>query len=154
MASFPKKPAIRFANAASGPIVRIAPNEVSIRDIDAMKTVYSVKETYLKPQWYKDFTIPTDNMFNTADIGYHRKSRRMLAAGMADTSIHKLSPRVGGHVDFAVEKMKQENETRGAVDVYKWWLFMATDIIVEFTYGESFHMLEGGEVSHPTWSQH
>lgn len=42
--------------------------------------------------------------------------------------------------------MKAENETRKSIDVYKWWLFMATDIIVEFTYGESFHMLEHGKV--------
>lgn len=35
---------------------------------------------------------------------------------------------------------------RGAVDVYKWWMFMATDVIGELSFGESFRMLEYGKV--------
>jgi hypothetical protein len=31
-------------------------------------------------------------------------------------------------------------------DVFKWWLFMATDIIGELSFGESFRMLEAGKV--------
>ena len=34
----------------------------------------------------------------------------------------------------------------GATDVFKWWLFMATDIIGELTFGDSFRMLEIGKV--------
>lgn len=136
---------------STGRIVRIGPNEVSIRDIQAVKTVYSIRETFMKTKWYKDFTVPANNMFNTADAEYHRKSRRMLASAMSDTAIQKLSTRVGGHVNFAVDKMKAENSSRKVIDIYKWWLFMATDIIVEFTYGESFHMLEHGKVSGPVF---
>lgn len=113
----------------------------------AVKTVYSVKETFLKTKWYKRLAQDTDNMFNTADVTYHRKSRRMLAASMADSAILKLAPRVGGHVSRVMEKMKAENSRRKTIDIYKWWLFMTTDIIVEFTYGESFHMVDKGVVS-------
>lgn len=35
----------------------------------------------------------------------------------------------------------------GVTDVFKWWLFMATDIIGELTFGDSFRMLEIGKVS-------
>lgn len=38
-------------------------------------------------------------------------------------------------------------QTRGVADVFKWFLFMATDVIGELTFGESFRMLELGEVS-------
>lgn len=34
----------------------------------------------------------------------------------------------------------------GVTDVFKWWLFMATDIIGELTFGDSFRMLEIGKV--------
>lgn len=37
-------------------------------------------------------------------------------------------------------------EARGAADVFKWWFFMATDIIGELTFGESFRTLEHGQV--------
>lgn len=36
---------------------------------------------------------------------------------------------------------------RGAADVFKWWLFMATDVIGELSFGESFRVLEAGEVT-------
>ena len=132
----------------TGRIVRISPDEVSVCDVSAVKTVYSVKETFRKTPWYLDFTAGVENIFSTNDIDFHRKSRRLLANPMADSAIHELAPRVGGHVDFAIQQMKAENETRKIVDVWKWWLFMTTDIIVEFTFGESFHILQRGEVRH------
>lgn len=42
--------------------------------------------------------------------------------------------------------MAEEIQNRGATDVFKWWLFMATDIIGELSFGESFRMLEAGKV--------
>lgn len=47
---------------------------------------------------------------------------------------------------LAVDRMKEEMKSRGATDVFKWFLFMATDVIGELTFGESFRMLELGEV--------
>lgn len=42
--------------------------------------------------------------------------------------------------------MRNELETRGVADVFKWWFFMATDIIGELSFGESFRILEMGKV--------
>jgi hypothetical protein len=39
-----------------------------------------------------------------------------------------------------------EMRVSGREDVFKWWLFMATDIIGELSFGESFRMLEAGKV--------
>jgi len=39
-------------------------------------------------------------------------------------------------------------KTRGAADVLKWWLFFSTDVIGELTFGDSFRMLEIGQVGH------
>lgn len=50
-------------------------------------------------------------------------------------------------VHMAISRMAEETQSRGVIDVFKWWLFMATDIIGELSFGESFRMLEAGEVS-------
>ncbi|XWW96329.1 hypothetical protein V2A60_004302 [Cordyceps javanica] len=128
-----------------GRIVRIGPDEVSVCDIDAAKTIYSVKETFRKTNWYMDFVAGVESIFSTNDLEFHRTSRRLIAAPMADSAIQELAPRVAGHVEFAIQQMKAESETRKAVDIWKWWLYMTTDIIVEFTFGESFHMLQHGK---------
>ena len=50
-------------------------------------------------------------------------------------------------MDLAVKGISKEMAKRGAADVFKWWMFMATDVIGELSFGESFKMLESGKVS-------
>lgn len=58
----------------------------------------------------------------------------------------KFEALISGQIQLAIEKIQEEIQNRGAADVFKWWLFMATDIIGELSFGESFHMLETGKV--------
>jgi hypothetical protein len=49
-------------------------------------------------------------------------------------------------VELAVAKIKDDAK-RGDADVLKWWTFMTTDVMGHLSFGESFHMLELGEVT-------
>lgn len=51
---------------------------------------------------------------------------------------------------MAISRMAEEIRSRGVADVFKWWLFMATDIIGGLSFGETFRMLELGEVIYST----
>lgn len=42
---------------------------------------------------------------------------------------------------------EEMNSSRGVADVFKWWLFMATDIIGDLTFGSSFDMFVHGKVN-------
>ena len=66
---------------------------------------------------------------------------------MSKSSLKSVEPIVKARVDLAMQKMAEETKSRGCVDVMKWWLFMATDIIGELSFGDSFRMLEIGKVS-------
>ena len=57
-----------------------------------------------------------------------------------------MEPIISSRVHMAIGRISEEIEKRGAADVFKWWLFMATDVIGELNFGESFRMLEAGEV--------
>lgn len=65
---------------------------------------------------------------------------------MSETSLSTLIPVIQGKVDLAIQRMKEEMETRGAADVLKWCLFMATDVVGTLTFGDSFRLLELGKV--------
>jgi len=82
-------------------------------------------------------------------------------------------------VDFAIQRMREQGETRGVIDVFQWWMFMTTDVIGEssqcvdgtgypdrkkrnrtyrqiptsgqLTFGESFRTLEKAQVSHHSY---
>lgn len=88
-----------------------------------------------------------ENLFTTVDVEFHRRHRRLLSGSLSETSLKAVHPIVEQRVELAIERMKQEMQTRGAADVFKWFLFMATDVIGELTFGESFRMLERGEAS-------
>ncbi|KAM4063653.1 cytochrome p450 [Hirsutella rhossiliensis] len=128
-----------------GPVVRIAPNEIDITDLEAVKTIYSTKETFRKSNFYRRIVAQDQqSMFSTVDIDFHRRHRRLLASPMSESSLKSMTARVDARAQLAVEKMGQEMKSRGATDVFKFWLFMATDVIGELTFGDSFRMLELG----------
>lgn len=126
-----------------GPVVRIGPNEVDISDSNATKEIYSVKEIYRKDPFYMRF-VPKglENVFSVNDTELHRRYRRLLSNPMSESSLKTVYGVIEANVDFAIRRMHEEMETRGAADVFKWWMFMATDIIGELSFGESFRMLE------------
>ena len=66
---------------------------------------------------------------------------------MSDSSLKKMEPSIDARVRLTIRRIQEEMETRGAVDVYKWWMFMSTDVIGELCFGDSFRMLEHGKVS-------
>lgn len=66
---------------------------------------------------------------------------------MSESSLKQFTPQIESKVDLVMMRMREEMKSRGAVDVWKWWMFMATDIIGELTFGESFKTLEQGQVS-------
>lgn len=66
---------------------------------------------------------------------------------MSEGSLKSVEPTVAAHVDVVVRRIGEETGSRGAADVLRWATYMATDIIGELTFGESFRMLERGKVS-------
>ncbi|KAL6901429.1 cytochrome P450 [Trichoderma evansii] len=128
-----------------GPVVRLAPNEVAVTNIEAVKKIYNARETFRKSSWYQDLSVTSENVFNTSRTELHRRLRRLLSGSMSETSLAAVAPQVQTTIDLMVKRVGEEMEHRGAADVIKWFLFMATDIIGELSFGESFRALEIGE---------
>jgi cytochrome P450 len=136
----------------AGPVVRIGPDKIDFASVDALQTIYGTKETFRKSKWYMDLVGAKDptkdaSAFSTTDVETHRRQRRFLGGPMSESSLKALIPLVNSRVELVIRRMKGEMTTRGAADVAKWWFFMATDIIGELTFGDSFRMVELGRVS-------
>ncbi|KAF4335359.1 benzoate 4-monooxygenase cytochrome P450 [Fusarium beomiforme] len=128
-----------------GPIVRVGPNEVDISDMTAVKEIHRVKNGYLKAPFYQNLVPGTTNLFNALDVEFHRRHRRLLSSPLSESSLKSVEPTVDSYVKKAIVSMKHETDKRGSTDVAKFWLFMATDIIVELSFGQSFGILEHGK---------
>lgn len=130
-----------------GPTVRLGPNEVNTRDISAIRTIFSVKEGFMKDWWYETIQFPGfRSMFSTTDPAFHRNHRRLLQGPLSESSLQIFLPWIDKKVTLALSRIQEEMERQGFVDVLKWFLFMATDIIGELSFGgDSFRMLELGK---------
>ncbi|EAU34328.1 predicted protein [Aspergillus terreus NIH2624] len=129
-----------------GPIVRVTPEEVDICDITAAKEIHKTGGRFLKSNFYHALAPPgTESVFSTTDPAFHSAHRRLLAMPISDSSLTGFEQVIAGKVHLAVRRMGEEMRSRGAMDVFKWWLFMATDVIGELSFGESFRMLESGQ---------
>lgn len=136
----------------SGPVVRISPDQVFVSDPRDVHQIHRIKGEYLKAPFYEKIVPGIVNVFNATSVDAHRRYRKLLSGPISETGLQVLLPQVDTKVRLAVHRISEEMYTRGAADISKWWMFMTTDVIGELSFGESFRMLEYGEVRTMTWS--
>ena len=131
-----------------GPVVRISPREVAVSDAAAFKQIHGVSTKYTKDIWYEKLTnFPRLSVFTMRNLKEHGQRRRLFARGFSKTYLREhWEPTVREKATLAVKKIKAA-ATAGNADLMKWWTFMATDIVGVLGFGESFGMLELGQVS-------
>ena len=89
-------------------------------------------------------------LFSTTDNVEHSKRRRLLARGFTQQYLRSnWENLVHAKIEEAVQRLKGEAAKNGEVDMLRWWLFMAGDIISEVMFGESFTLLQLGKVGYP-----
>lgn len=131
-----------------GTVVRTNPEEVDVSEIQAVRSIHSVKAGYLKSSFYTNLTgRAQQSVFSATDPEFHRHRRRLLSMPLSESALKTLEPIVRSKASLAVQRIGEEMESRGAADVFKWFLFYSTDVIGELSFGESFRMLEIGKVS-------
>ncbi|KAL4948459.1 cytochrome P450 [Aspergillus filifer] len=136
-----------------GPIVRIAPTEVSIFSLPEFKEIHRVGSPFLKSKWYEDFVMgDTVGVFNMRDPKQHAKRRRFFARAFSKSVLRsEWEGVVREKVRRVVARMKGEmiqrygnGDGEGRCDVLKWWTFLATDVAGHLMFGEDFGMVELG----------
>jgi cytochrome P450 len=123
-----------------------------------VKEIHKTNSRFLKTVFYRNMVSgAVNNVFSTMDTKFHSVHRRLLASPISDSSLTRFEPLITDRINLTVSKIKQELESRGVADVFKWWFFMATDIIGELSFGDSFRMLEAGKVcghiGKPVWEE-
>ena len=134
-------------NATVGPIVRLGPSHVDVCDLGAVNTIFNFRDTFSKSEWYQRFNLAkTESMFSMLHSQDHKQRRKLLAGPLSESSLQNHAQTISDLSKLAIERMRSEMRSRGAADLCIWWLYMATDIVGELAFGESFKMLESGTV--------
>ncbi|KAI4725619.1 cytochrome P450 [Aureobasidium sp. EXF-10728] len=124
-----------------GPIVRNGPNEVSIADLSAIKTIYGAGTKFRKSDWYSVWQGHRKfDLFAERDEKLHGKQRSSISSAYSMTSLKDLEPYVDDTVKRFMDAMSERQNQ--VVDMGKWAQLFAFDVIGEITFSKSFGFME------------
>merc|ERR1712000_42192 len=132
-----------------GPVVRIAPNHVSIADADAINTIYGHGNGFLKSEYYDAFVSIRRGLFNTRDRAEHTRKRKVVSHTFSAKSIGQFEQYIHANLELFVQKWTKLSDTRkdpstgyASIDALHWFNYLAFDIIGDLAFGAPFGMLE------------
>lgn len=86
-------------DAREGPLVRLAPNHVSIANPDALHIVYAHGNGSLKSDFYDAFVSIHRGLFNTRDRAQHTRKRKIVSHTFSPKSMLEFEPIARSYVD-------------------------------------------------------
>ncbi|KAI5462049.1 cytochrome P450 [Mariannaea sp. PMI_226] len=135
-----------------GPVIRIAPNHVSIADDDAIPVIYGHGNGFLKSEFYDAFVSIRRGLFNTRDRSEHTRKRKLISHTFSPKSVTQFEPYVYANLELFVKQIDKQiangQSARGRheahLDCLPWFNYLAFDIIGDLAFGAPFGMLRNG----------
>ncbi|KAK7431850.1 hypothetical protein QQZ08_001468 [Neonectria magnoliae] len=135
-----------------GPVIRIAPNHVSIADDEAIPVIYGHGNGFLKSEFYDAFVSIRRGLFNTRDRVEHSRKRKMISHTFSTKSINQFEPYVHGNLELFVKQIDnliangqpKGDRKEAHLDCLPWFNYLAFDIIGDLAFGAPFDMLRTG----------
>ncbi|KAF2646987.1 cytochrome P450, partial [Lophiostoma macrostomum CBS 122681] len=129
-----------------GPIVRIAPNEFSIDDAEAIKIIYGHGTQFNKSPWYYAAGHPYNrDLFTEQDAKLHATKRRTVASLYSMTTILHMEPCVHECTSLLKARLTEFAMSRTVFNLQYWLQCYAFDVIGLITVAERFGFLDEGK---------
>lgn len=134
-----------------GPILRIAPNEVTFAQPEAWADIFqcrSGRPQFLKdPVWWGNQPGQPMSLINAIDLENHARIRKALMPGLTPRALRSQEPILHQYVNLLVERLRQglssdKPEESATVDIAAWFMFTTFDIFGDLGFGESFDCLQ------------
>ena len=102
-----------------GPIVRIAPDEVSVSDVSAIRQIYGAGSGFRKSDWYSVWQGTRKfDLFAGRDEKIHGQQRKLVARAYTMDALKDLEPYVDNMIEVFNRKM--DEQVGKVVDLAKW----------------------------------
>lgn len=129
-----------------GPVVRIAPDELSFIESQAWKDIYGHHGSYemaKNPKLYSPQGKYQPDTIISADREHHTMLRRQLAHGFSERSMQAQEPVIREYVDLLMCRLEEHsNNGRNPLNMTSWFNFATFDIIGNLGFGNDFGCLE------------
>ncbi|KAK7185895.1 hypothetical protein DPSP01_013634 [Paraphaeosphaeria sporulosa] len=139
-----------------GPIVRIAPNELSYADAAAWKDIYGNRPGHQPFErnrtWFRKMSPDEPHSMMGYSEEAHARQKRAFANSFSEKSLRDQSPVIENYIDRFIGQLRARSSgqqwTKKTVDLSQWFVFLMFDISGDLSFGESFGCLSTGK-AHP-----
>ncbi|KAB8220459.1 cytochrome P450 [Aspergillus novoparasiticus] len=135
-----------------GPIVRISPYELHIDDAEYYETLYSRDAPRDKSLHLTGMFGEPASAFGTVDHRRHRIRRQPMNPFFSQQRIRQLEPMLRDMVDKLCDGLRAWKDRHTPLHMYHPFNAFTTDVVVQYTMGDSFHYLDDPDFS-PQWSK-
>jgi benzoate 4-monooxygenase len=142
---------VHEAHKKYGPVMRIAPNHISINNDEAIQAIYGHGNGFLKADFYDAFVSIRRGLFNTRSRAEHSRKRKIVSNTFSAKSIGQFEPYIHHNLELFVKKWDEMAQTNASpqdgtvhVDCLNWFNFIAFDVIGDLAFGAPFGMLTTG----------
>lgn len=120
-----------------GPVVRIAPDELTTTLPEAWKDLYASKPLPLKDPHSQTPPLNGAHSLFTAEGETHRRIRGVLSNSFSDKALRAQAPIIEGYASQLIARVLREGKGgAGAVDLTKLYGYAAFDTITDLSLGE------------------
>ncbi|KAJ5573548.1 uncharacterized protein N7459_007975 [Penicillium hispanicum] len=128
-----------------GAVVRVAPNQYSISDASAIKTVYGTGSRFAKAAWYDGWKHPQQwSVFSDRDIKRHSETRKTFTNLYSLSSLLHYEVFVDQCAEIFTQRLDEIADNKQTFNLGHWFQCYAFDVIGNLTFGERFGFLDRG----------
>lgn len=129
-----------------GPVVRIAPNEVSVASPEAARTLLSAGKRFFKTPFYGVFPPPENpDIFTETREDVHAMKKRVANVPYSMAAMQQLSPFINDTIEVLFKKIDEHiDQHRGVFDLGAYLHYFAFDVLGEVAFSRSFGFLAEG----------
>jgi averantin hydroxylase len=133
-----------------GPVVRIAPDELSYATAQAWKDIFQHHAGH--EEFSKDpmaLIRPLNGVYSMlgANRADHSRLRRLLSHAFSDKGIREQSQLIRQHINLLIQRL-HEHAGEQSQDMVEWYTWTTFDVIGDLAFGESFNCLRDA-ATHP-----
>ncbi|KAK0614969.1 cytochrome P450 [Bombardia bombarda] len=137
-----------------GPVLRIAPNEVTFAQPEAWDDIFRPPQgQFLKdPIWWRRGPGMPMSLISAIDPDEHARIRRALAPGFTPRALKGQEPFIQRYVSLLADRLREtvlaQPSSRAEMDIGPWFNFTTFDIFGDLGFGEPFDCLQNSRF-HP-----
>ncbi|BCS30689.1 cytochrome P450 [Aspergillus puulaauensis] len=131
-----------------GNVVRVAPNELSYIDPQAVKDIYGFhpgsKANFVKDMTFYGSDAAGGGGIFRADDANHARQRRVLSHAFSDRALNEHEPLLRKYVERLVTGIRTLNskDPNGKINLERWYNYTTFDVMADLSFGEPLDLLQ------------